>query len=225
MIQVEICTPSRASAEAAKAGGAQRIELCRNLECGGLTPSDDDIDYCVHTLGLRTHVLVRPRAGDFCYTAAELEEIIATIKRCKALGASAVVLGVLTPEGRIDVETTRRLAVLAAPMEVTFHRAFDEARQDPVEALWHVAAARCDRLLTSGQRATALEGAGTIRQLVGTTGVKILAGSGVTPENVRQLVELTGVHEVHSSCKVTLPDGTVQTDAGLVRQLLENINT
>ena len=225
MIDVEICCNSRASAVAAKDGGADRIELCRNLECGGLTPTDEDIDFCVHKLGLRTHVLVRPREGDFCYTPAELEEIIATIKRCKAMGASAVVLGVLTPEGRIDVEVTRRLAILATPMEVTFHRAFDEAKQDPIEALWHVAAARCDRLLTSGQRATALEGADTIRQLVGTTGVKILAGSGVTPTNVREIVQATGVHEVHGSCKKNLDDGTIVTDAATVRQMIEKTLT
>lgn len=221
-MQVEICTPSLASAVAAKEGGAERIELCRDLACGGLTPSDEDIEYCVRKLGLRTHVLVRPRAGDFCYNAAELEEMIFTIKRCKSLGASAVVLGVLTPEGRIDVEVTRRLAMLAAPMEVTFHRAFDEARQDPIEALWYVASARCNRLLTSGQKATALEGTEVIRQLVGVTGVKILAGSGVTPDNVRELIDKTGVTEVHGSCKVTLPDGTVQTDADQVRRLIEN---
>ena len=71
MIQVEICAASIASAIAAKQGGAQRIELCRNLECGGLTPSDDDIEYCVRTLGLRTHVLVRPRPGDFCYSQSD----------------------------------------------------------------------------------------------------------------------------------------------------------
>lgn len=221
-MQVEICTPSRASAVAAKKGGAERVELCRALESGGLTPSDEDIDYCVHTLGLRTHVLVRPRAGDFCYSADEVVEIERTIMRCKALGVAAVVLGFLTPEGKVDVELTRRMVQLAAPMEVTFHRAFDEAHQEPLEALRAVTKAGCHRLLTSGQHPTALEGAEVIRQLVGATEVTILAGSGVMPDNVRQLIERTGVTEVHGSCKTTLPDGTVQTDAALVRQLIEN---
>lgn len=222
MIQVEICTPSRASAMAAKAGGAQRVELCCSLEVGGLTPSDDDIDYCVRTLGLRTHVLVRPRAGDFCYNEAEVEEIERTIQRCKALGAHAVVVGFLTAEGHINTELTRRIVQLAAPMEVTFHRAFDEARQDPIEALRAIASCGCTRLLTSGQKPTAIEGADIIRQMVGTTSVTILAGSGVTPTNVRQLVKATGVTEVHGSCKTTLADGTIQTDAAQVRQLIEN---
>ena len=225
MIDVEICCNSIASAVAAKDGCATRIELCRDLEVGGLTPSEEDIAYCVRKLGLRTHVLIRPRAGNFCYSEAEQMGIIASIKLCKELGASAVVLGFLTEEGRVDVEFTRRMVQLASPMEVTFHRAFDEALQDPVEALWDVAAARCHRLLTSGQRYTALEGAEVIHNLVGVTGVSILAGSGVTPMNVRELVEKTGVREVHGSCKKTLDDGTIVTDAAMVRQMIDKTLT
>ena len=225
MIEVEICCNSIASAIAAKDGGADRIELCRDLEVGGLTPSDEEIAYCVHKLGLRTHVLVRPRAGNFCYSEFEQMEMIASVKRCKELGASAVVLGLLTEDGKIETEVTRRLVQLAAPMEVTFHRAFDEALQDPEEALWAVASARCDRLLTSGQKATALEGAAVIGRLIGATGVKILAGSGVTPLNVRSLVAETGVREVHGSCKKTLDDGTIVTDAATVRQMIEKTLT
>lgn len=220
MITVEICTPSRASAVAAKEGGAQRVELCRSLEVGGLTPSEDDIEYCVRTLGLRTHVLVRPRAGDFCYNETEVAEIERTILRCKKLGAHAVVIGFLTRDGKVDTGLTRRMVQLAAPMEVTFHRAFDEALQDPIEALQAVADAGCHRLLTSGQKPTAFEGASVIKRLVESAKVTILAGSGVTPDNVRQLIAATGVTEVHGSCKTTLPDGTLQTDAAQVRRLL-----
>ena len=223
MIKVEICCNSRESAVAAKSGGAQRIELCRNLECGGLTPADADIEYCVRSLGLRTHVLVRPRSGDFVYTPAEMDDIIATIRRCGQLGAAAVVVGFLTAEGLVDAGLTRRAVDAAGGMEVTFHRAFDEARQDPLEALRVIAACGCHRLLTSGQAPTAHEGAEVIRRLVGTTGVEILAGSGVTPANVCELIEKTGVREVHGSCKTTLPDGTIRTDAAQVRQLIDNI--
>ncbi len=225
MIDVEICCNSIASAVAAKDGGADRIELCRDLECGGLTPSDEAIAYCTRRLGLRTHVLVRPRAGNFCYSEFEQMEMIATIKRCKELGAAAVVLGLLTEDGKVEVEVTRRLVQLAAPMEVSFHRAFDEAQQDPQEALWAVAAARCDRLLTSGQRHSAPEGAEVLRQLVDVTGVKILAGGGVTPQNVRRLVAASGVREVHGSCKKTLDDGTLVTDAATVRQMIDQTLT
>lgn len=223
MIQVEICCNSRESAVAAREGGARRIELCRNLECGGLTPTDADIEYCVRSLRLRTHVLVRPRSGDFVYTPAEMDDIIATIRRCGQLGAAAVVVGFLTAEGKVDAGLTRRAVDAARGMEVTFHRAFDEARQDPLEALHAIAACGCHRLLTSGQAPTAPEGAEVIRRLVSATGVKILAGSGVTPANVRELIEKTGVREVHGSCKTTLPDGTQRTDAAQVRQLIDNI--
>lgn len=230
MITVEICTPSRQSAEAAKAGGAQRVELCCNLEVGGLTPSSEDIEYCVRTLGLRTHVLVRPRPGDFCYSEAEMAEIERTVMLCKALGAHAVVVGFLTADGRVDVALTRRVAQLAAPMEVTFHRAFDEARQSPLEALQAVVDSGCTRLLTSGQATTAPDGAAVIRRLVEYSEhsalfpnrFHILAGAGITPANVHQLIEATGVDEVHGSCKTTLADGTLQTDAAQVRQLIAN---
>ena len=221
MIDVEICTPSRLSAVAAKEGGAKRIELCSNLEVGGLTPTDEDIVYCVQTLGLRTHVLVRPRAGNFLYTADEMAEIERTVMRCRQLGAAAVVVGFLTPDGKVDLGLTRRIVQLAAPMEVTFHRAFDEALQDPIEALQAVMEAGCHRLLTSGQAPTALQGAAVIKRLVDhTSSLKILAGSGITPDNVRQLIASTGVTEVHGSCKTTLPDGTLQTDAAQVHRLL-----
>lgn len=221
MIDVEICTPSRLSAVAAKEGGAKRIELCSNLEVGGLTPTDEDIVYCVQTLGLRTHVLVRPRAGNFLYTADEMAEIERTVMRCRQLGAAAVVVGFLTPDGKVDLGLTRRIVQLAAPMEVTFHRAFDEALQDPIEALQAVMEAGCHRLLTSGQAPTAPQGAAVIKRLVDHSScLKILAGSGVTPDNVRQLIDATGVTEVHGSCKTTLPDGTLQTDASQVRRLL-----
>ena len=221
MIDVEICTPSRLSAVAAKEGGAKRIELCSNLEVGGLTPTDEDIVYCVQTLGLRTHVLVRPRAGNFLYTADEMAEIERTVMRCRQLGAAAVVVGFLTPDGKVDLGLTRRIVQLAAPMEVTFHRAFDEAQQDPIEALQAVMEAGCHRLLTSGQAPTAPQGAAVIKRLVDHSScLKILAGSGVTPDNVRQLIAATGVTEVHGSCKTTIPDGTLQTDAAQVRRLL-----
>ena len=152
-------------------------------------------------------------------------EMIASIKRCKELGATAVVLGFLTEEGKVDVEITRRMVQLASPMEVTFHRAFDEASQDPIEALWDVAAARCHRLLTSGQHPSAPEGTDVIKKLIGVTGVEILAGGGVTPMNVRELVQETGVREVHGSCKKTLDDGTLVTDAATVRQMIDHTLT
>lgn len=225
MITIEICSPSRQSAINAKAGGASRVELCKDLAVGGTTPAEDDIAYCVKDLGLRTHVLVRPREGDFCYTDAEFAQICAEIEMCRRAGAHAVVVGFLTPDGMIDVDKTRRAVELAAPMQVTFHRAFDEMRQDPLEALEAVISCGCHRILTSGCKPSAEQGIDTLRQLVAKAAgrITILAGAGITPANAAMIVRQTGVSEVHGSCKHTLPDGTVETDTHTVSALLDSL--
>ncbi len=226
MIEVEICANSRQSAANALAGGARRIELCSRLDVGGLTPSPADIDYCVRTLRLRTHVLVRPREGDFCYTPPEVDQIIQQVEQCRQLGAHAVVIGFLTPQGDIDVALTRKLVQLAAPMEVTFHRAFDEIKVDPLAALEAVIGCGCHRILTSGCCPDAEQGIPTLRQLVRQAAgrITILAGAGITPANAARIVSQTGVAEIHGSCKAVLPDGTIQTDTETVKQLIKSIS-
>ncbi len=225
-MEVEICCNSHISAANAKAGGATRIELCRELEIGGLTPICKDIVHCKLALGLRVHVLVRPRGGDFCYDEVELDMIRREIDVCQQNGADAVVVGFLTREGKIDEALTREMVRRARGMEVTFHRAFDEVRQDPQEALEAVIRCGCHRLLTSGCQASAWEGRDVIKNLVRQAQgrIKILAGAGITPENVRDIINYTGVTEVHGSCKHTLRDGTVETDAEIVRALINNAN-
>ncbi|MCQ2259915.1 MAG: copper homeostasis protein CutC [Bacteroidales bacterium] len=225
-MEVEICCNSHISAANAKAGGATRIELCRELEIGGLTPICKDIVHCKFALGLRIHVLVRPRGGDFCYDEVELDMIRREIDVCQQNGADAVVVGFLTREGKIDEALTREMVRRARGMEVTFHRAFDEVRQDPQEALEAVIRCGCHRLLTSGCQASAWEGRDVIKDLVRQAQgrIKILAGAGITPENVRDIINYTGVTEVHGSCKHTLRDGTVETDAEIVRALINNAN-
>lgn len=221
-MEVEICCNSHISAANAKAGGATRIELCRELEIGGLTPICKDIVHCKLALGLRVHVLVRPRGGDFCYDEVELDMIRREIDVCRESGADAVVLGFLTRDGRIDEELTREMVHRAEGMEVTFHRAFDEISQDPIEALEAVIRCGCHRLLTSGCHCSAWEGRDVIKDLVRQAQgrIKILAGAGITPANVRDIINYTGVTEVHGSCKHTLSDGTIETDAAAVRDLL-----
>ena len=220
-MNIEICANSRLSAENALRGGANRIELCSQLEVGGVTPSPDDIAYCVHELHLRTHVLVRPRPGDFCYTDAEYEQICSEVAMAREAGAHAVVVGFLTAEGYVDEERTRKIVQMAAPMEVTFHRAFDEMRQDPQEALEAVIRCGCHRLLTSGCQPSAEQGIPLLKQLVHQSAgrIIILAGAGITPANAARIVRETGVTEIHGSCKHTLPDGTIETDAEIVRKL------
>lgn len=225
-MEIEICTPSRQSAQNALEGGAHRIELCRRLDVGGLTPSADDIKYCIHQLHLRTHVLVRPREGDFCYTREEYDSIRRDVGLCRQLGAHAVVVGFLTPDGRIDEERTRHIVQFAAPMQVTFHRAFDEVRQDPLDALEAVIRCGCHRILTSGCSPDAEQGIPTLRtlQAAAVGRITILAGAGITPANAARIVQETGVTEIHGSCKHTLPDGTVETDTQIVKQLIKSIS-
>lgn len=226
MIEVEICCNSIVSATQAKAGGARRIELCTNLEIGGTTPTYEEIAYCVQQLGLRTHVLIRPRGGDFHYTEEEYQTICHDVERCKDLGVSAVVVGFLDSDGRIDTDRTRQVVALAAPMEVTFHRAFDEL-SDPYDGLEKLVACGCHRVLTSGCQPSVTEGAEVLKKLVEQSDgrITILAGGGVTPANARTLVEQTHVEEVHGSCKTTLPDGTIVTDAEIVSQLIQTTDT
>ena len=226
-MDVEICANSLASARNALQGGATRIELCRRLEVGGLTPSYSDILSCADLSGLRIHVLVRPRAGDFCYSDEEYNTICREVEMCRGVnGVRAVVVGFLTPDGRIDEERTRHIVEIAAPLQVTFHRAFDEIHRDPLEALEAVIRCGCHRILTSGCCPSAEQGIPTLRALQAAAAgrITILAGAGVTPANAARIVQETGVTEIHGSCKHTLPDGTVETDPQIVEQLIKSIS-
>ena len=221
-MEIEICCGSIQSAANAKAGGAVRVELCQGLVEGGTTPSPATIQYAVRELGLKVFVLVRPRGGDFCYNELEVKTMEEDVAFCKEAGASGIVVGFLHPDGSIDTELTRRFVELSAPLPVTFHRAFDECA-DPLNALEQIIECGCARILTSGCKPTAIEGAEMLQQLVKQADgrITILAGSGVTPENVVTLREKTGVKEIHGSCKKTRPDGAWETDAEEVRKLIE----
>jgi copper homeostasis protein len=205
-MQLEIVAYSYASAVAAHAGGADRIELCENTAEGGTTPSLGTIEAARALPGLKLHVMVRPRGGDFLYTDAEFRIMLREVAIAKAAGADGVVIGLLKPDATVDVERTRALVQAAAGMSVTFHRAFDWAA-DPTAALEAIIAAGCHRVLTSGQAPTALAGADRIAQLVRQAGDRcvILAGGGVNEANVAELVRRTGVREVHASLRGIQP--------------------
>lgn len=221
-MEIEICCGSIQSAANAKAGGAVRVELCQGLIEGGTTPSPATIEYAVKELGLQVFVLVRPRGGDFCYNELEIKTMEQDVEFCKQAGVAGIVVGFLHPDGSIDTELTRRFVKLAAPLPVTFHRAFDRC-SEPLKALEQIIDCGCARILTSGCRPTAMEGADLLKQLVKQANgrIKILAGSGVTPENAAALRQKTGAPEIHGSCKITRPDGAWETDAEQVKKLLE----
>ena len=223
-MEIEICCGSIQSAANAKAGGAVRIELCQGLIEGGTTPSPATIDYAVRDLGLRVFVLIRPRGGDFCYNELEIKTMEEDVAYCKKAGVAGIVVGFLHPDGSIDTELTRRFVKLAAPVPVTFHRAFDRCPK-PLKALEQIIDCGCARILTSGCKPTAMEGADMLQQLVKQADgrIKILAGSGVTPDNAVELKQRTNVPEIHGSCKITRPDGAWETDAEQVRLLVQRL--
>lgn len=199
---LEIAANSLASALAAQAGGADRIELCENLEEGGCTPSYGTIAMVRERLRIPVFVLVRPRGGDFLYDTAEIDVMRRDVEVCARLGCDGVVLGALDAQGDVDTEACRSLLEAAAGLDVTFHRAFDAAR-DPSRALESLVALGFRRVLTSGAAPSAIEGAGRIAELQAQARdrVALMAGAGVTAANAKDLVRRTGVREVHASAR------------------------
>ena len=200
-ITFEVCANSLQSALAAQQGGANRIELCAQLEVGGITPSAACIKLSVEQLRIPVFVLIRPGGGDFMYDDYDFCVMKEDIAIAKSLGAAGVVIGMLKPNSAIDVERTAELVMLARPMEVTFHRAFDRTA-NPFTALEDVIKTGADRLLTSGQKPSAFDGKELLKMLVNQAAARIgiLAGAGINPGNVAEIIAYTGVAEVHASC-------------------------
>jgi copper homeostasis protein len=189
---------------AAQQGGADRIELFDNLAEGGTTPSQGSIAVARDRLQIPLFVLIRPRPGDFLYTALETEIMLRDIAYCRALGCDGVVIGALEADGGIDTVLCRELVSAAGPLGITFHRAFDAARDLPA-ALEQVVTLGCQRILSSGGQASALAGADTLAALVAQAGDRIamMAGAGITAANIMEVAERSGCIELHASAKVT----------------------
>lgn len=199
---IEGCVASVPSAAAACRGGADRLELCANLAIGGTTPSATLFRQVKKFSTAKINVLIRPRFGDFLYSPEELEEMEDAVKTFRDLGANGVVLGALTPDGRLDTDKMARLMARAGDMEVTLHRAFDMAR-DPFETLEAAVSLGCRTILTSGQAQTAMEGAALLAELARRADgrIHIMAGSGVRKDNIAALHEKTGVLAFHTSAR------------------------
>lgn len=203
---LEIAANSLASALAAQEGGADRVELCDDLDVGGTTPSYGTIAVARDRLHIPLYVLIRPRAGDFCYDAAEVQVMLRDIESCAKLGCDGVVIGALDPEGDVDEAVCRELIAAAGPLGVTFHRAFDAAR-DQARALDCIIALGCERVLTSGGEADALTGAERIASFVEQAGsrLKVMAGAGIHVSNIREVAARSGAHEFHGSARTPRP--------------------
>jgi copper homeostasis protein len=202
VVTVEVCVDSLESAIAAERGGAHRVELCGALADGGITPSPGLIAMVREKISIALHVMVRPRDSDFCYSDDEFKIMQSDVETAKKLGADGVVLGVLDVDGKIDTRRTRELVQLALPLTVTFHRAFDMSR-DLMQALEDLYRTGVDRVLTSGGKQTALQGAAVLKQLVDAadSNISIMAASGIEERNVAELLARTGVREVHASLR------------------------
>ena len=199
---VEAAVESLEAALAAVEGGAQRIELCADLANGGTTPEVQLLRDCRARLHIPIFVLVRPRAGDFAYTADEHQTTLEQIQRAKNAGAHGIVTGELTSARQIAEKRTAELFAAAQPLPVTFHRAFDECL-DLGAALEALIRLGVNRVLTSGGARTAADGAERIARLVTQAKgrIEILAGGGIAADNVARLVQESGVREVHFSVK------------------------
>ena len=197
-MRFEICVDSTAGVRAAKAAGADRVELCGNLLEGGVTPSLGAIRQARTVAGIGLHVIIRPRGGDFLFEDDDFAIMRADIEAAKAEGADGVVIGVLTAAGTVDAERTRELIALARPLAVTFHRAFDMT-PEPFEALETLIGLGADRVLTSGQEATVLEGLPLITELVQRAGQRIIVmpGGGITVRNAVRIVAVAKPSEIH----------------------------
>lgn len=197
-VLVEACVDSVRSSLAAERGGARRLELCDALFDGGTTPSVGMIAACRDRVSIPLFIIIRPRGGGFVYDETEVDVMRRDIVAARALGVDGVVIGALRPDGTVHAEQTRALVDVAGDLSVTFHRAFDFT-PDLAAALEVLIASGVRRVLSSGGAPTAREGIPRLTSLVRLAEGRavIMAGGGVREENVRGIVDATGVREVH----------------------------
>jgi copper homeostasis protein len=203
---IEIAVFNLESAIAAYNAGAHRIELCSAPAEGGLTPSAATMRLTRKYVKIPIHVMIRPREGDFCYSEKEFETMLLDVAAAKVVGMEGVVAGILNPDGTVDEERTAILVDAAAPMNVTFHRAFDMAA-DQDKAMEDIIYAGCARILTSGGKQTAPEGIVKLAELVkkADNRISIMPGSGLNAKNIKQIAEATGAKEMHLSARTFVP--------------------
>ena len=201
---IEICCGSYEDALNAWRGGAKRIELNSALYLGGLTPSVGSLRLTKKNTGLKVICMVRPRGAGFCYSKEDFETMKADAQILMKNGADGIVFGCLNEEGEIQVEQTKEIIEIIKKYggEVVFHRAFDCVK-DPFKSMETLIDMEVDRVLTSGLKAKAMDGIELIGELQKRYGdkIEILAGSGINASNALEMMEKTGIHQVHSSCK------------------------
>lgn len=217
---LEICAFNLPAALAAQRAGADRIEFCSGPEEGGVTPSAGLIRTAREVLQIPLYPIIRPREGDFLYSDEEFRAMLLDIEFCKEVGCDGVVVGILLADGSVDGARCGRLVEAAYPMGVTFHRAFDRAA-NPFEALEFIIQIGCERILTSGQRPVAMEGAELLNELVREADerIVIMPGSGVRSANIAELARKTGAVEFHTTARVLWPGAMEFVNGGMQEDL------
>lgn len=241
-IYLEVCANSVHSAIAAQKGGAIRVELCDNLNEGGTTPALSKIEESRQAIDIQLNTIIRPRGGDYFYDEIEFELMKRDIHHCGRAKCDGIVFGILNKDGSIDKKRSSVLIDIAKQydMSITFHRAFDRSN-NLYEALEDVIELGCDRILTSGGRPTAIDGAREIRQLIkqANNRISIMPGGGVTENNIQMLIRETNASEIHGSFR-SIFNGNMEynapsfpneeeytisrTDENRVRRAIENAN-
>jgi len=223
-IKIEICLEDADSVIAAEKGGANRVELCSDLFEGGTTPSLGMLLTAKAHTSIPINAMVRPRGGDFCYSEVEFETMLRDVQLFKENGANAIVFGILTPEGEIDVERSKKIIEAARPLPVTFHRAIDMTK-DLNKSLEILISLGVERVLTSGGEPTVMEGILKLKELVEQAGdrIVVMPGCGITEKNFEYLASVVGAKEYHVflpkeyESKMTYRPGTIYM-GGMLRQ-------
>ena len=228
---LEVCVDTIEGATAAVDGGANRIELCSSLSEGGLTPSAGLMRKAAG-LPIPCYAMVRPRSGLFHYAQDEVEIMISDVAAARDAGLAGVVLGAQSADGSLDEDVLRRLVQEAGPLGKTLHRVIDVV-PDPLAALDQAIGLGFDRVLTSGAEPLAPDGVSLIRQMVARAEgrLSVMPGCGLTPENVKVVMEATGANEAHASCRVKIegvrafsdfdpPDGRWETSRDEVARMV-----
>ena len=231
MVKFEICAVNIQSAIAAQVAGAHRIELCSALDVGGITPSPGLIRAAVEQLQIPVNVLIRPREGDFTYDDREFNVILDDIRFCRDAGVNGVVVGALTADMELDSEQMLAMKEVAGSMEMVCHRAFDFT-PDPEKALESLIHWGYQRVLSSGQKANALEGRFLLQQLVQQSAgrITVMPGAGISADNIRAIAETTLATEFHFTGKKRVSGGNQhipgldawhwESDVALIREIM-----
>jgi|TARA_B110000240_G_scaffold35804_1_gene39135 copper homeostasis protein len=222
---LECCANSIQSALNGIKAGASRIELCQNLEQGGITPSNSEIIKLRELSDIKIHILILPKANQFQYTKLEFQQILIDIQFCKNLKCDGVVIGALNPNLSVNKEQTKLMVLAAKPMKVTFHRAFD-CVLNMQQAIEDIISCKCDYILTSGQKENVIDGIENLQQIVklAKNRINIIAGGGVNHNNIESLYKI-GIREFHLSGKELVQNGQLETKYENVKMAVQKVKS